>query len=136
VRIARNGVTRLVVLAGPVAVKLPRLGNVVRGWLANRSEWHQRGRDDVARPWLSVGHIALVMPRADEVCDDEYRREPSDGEVGRDEAKGSSWGRFGDRWLLIDFDRSWEPPRGLVGSLYFGRQERTARRWMRLPVAR
>lgn len=128
-----HGVNRSVVLVGRWAFKLPwGLGHSpVRGWLANRSEWRQRLRPDVCPPRWTLAHIVLVMPRANEVS--ENMRPDYDGLDG-DEAKPSSWGRFSDEWLLIDFDRSWEPDdRGFVGALYWGRQERLARRWAELP---
>jgi hypothetical protein len=85
----------------------------------------------VARVRASLGHVVLVMARADAVWPESYRH--GTGLEG-DERKGSSWGRFGSTWLLIDFDRAWEEPRGVVGALYYGRQERLARRWMALPA--
>lgn len=147
----RRGVTRTVIVGRRWAVKLPiglgmsfhgLAGDLVRGWLANQSEWRQRRRPGVARPRLTLLHLVLVMPAADWVGSDRFSVkgpwqsiDPAD--VGaRDEAKPSSWGRFGDRWLLIDFDRAWERDgRGLVGRLYYGHQERSARRWARLPSA-
>jgi hypothetical protein len=127
-----HGVNRTVVLAGRWAFKLPwGLGRVpVRGWLANRSEWRQRTRPDVCRPRWTLGHVVLVMPRAEEIWGEDL-----DGYFySGDEAKADSWGRFGDRWALIDFDRSWDD-RGFIGRLYWGNQERLARKWMKLPTS-
>lgn len=128
-----HGTCRTVLLTGRWAVKFPwGLGRQpVRGWLANRSEWRQRYRANVCRPSLSLAHVALIMPRAE--------RSAREGELSfcredeTDEQKSSSWGYFGDRWLLVDFDRSWEThDRGLIGRLYWGNQERLARKWMKL----
>lgn len=155
--IVRRGVTRTVFVGPRWAVKVPRLqmdrpsgwravhseiGWVVRGWLANRSEWRQRHRADVARPVLTFGHFAVVFPAAIEVGDDRLT-DPGPGPwVGfediedgrrRDELKPSSWGRFPDGWRIIDFDRAWDQNgRGIIGSLYFGNQERLARKWSKL----
>lgn len=150
----RCGVTRRVFLAGRWAVKVPRVhlvertpgahivhgwaGWALRGWLANRSEWRQRRRPDVARPVLTLAHVVLVFPRADEVGDDRTEDVPGpwsgheDIEDGRerDERKPSSWGRFAGQWLIIDFDRAWESAdRGIIGGVWFGYQERQARKW-------
>jgi hypothetical protein len=129
----RRGVTRVVFVGRRWAVKMPSVGYAwgVRGWLANRSEWRQRRRRGVARPVLTLGHVVLVMPVAERIG----RWDSVAGEG--DEAKPSSWGWFGDRgWLLVDFDRAWEQDdRGWVGGLYYGRQERLARRWSNLPPA-
>lgn len=139
-----RGVTRTVFVGRRWVVKVPRIhwslspemGTApwwcfARAWLANRSEWRQRDRTGVARPVLTFGHLAVVFPAA-------FRVAPDDGEVGPwcdhsgDEGKGSSWGYFpGEGWLLIDYDRAWEQDdRGLVGGIYYGRQERLARKWV------
>mgnify|MGYP001560855129 CR=1 FL=1 len=143
----RWGVTRTVFVGRRWAVKVPSLHhrNLVRGWLANRSEWRQRHRTDVYRPLLTLGHLALVFPAANELAVEGDWAEPTfdgpwtgheDIEENRDERKPSSWGRFGNRWLIIDFDRAWQQhDRGLIGRLYYGRQERLARRWMALPTS-
>lgn len=123
-----HGITRTVLLVGPWAVKVPsaRHRMIVRGWLGNRSEWIQRWRSDVNPPLVTLGYLVNVYRRADwtgagcEGLPDGY-----DG----DEAKPSSWGRFPSGWLLIDYDRAWQAPHGLVGRVYYGRQERMARRW-------
>lgn len=133
IQVVTTGVSRTVVLAGRWAFKVPsRRGGFIRGWLANRSEWVQRDREGVARPVLTLGHVVLVMPRAERTWPEPYRWE-SYGDDG-DEGKGSSWGLFGEHWLLIDYDRYWEHPRGLVGGLYVANQERLSRKWMKLPA--
>lgn len=129
-----RGVTRTVVVGRHYAVKVPSVRHryVIRGWLANRSEWKQRRRLDIVRPVLTLGHLALVYPTADGLMSE---REWSlqrhvlirDG-YSHEEAKASSWGRFGGRWLLLDFDRAWQPPLGIIGGLYFGHEERLAAR--------
>lgn len=141
--IVRSGVTRLVIVTRRYVVKMPRFRSyAVRGWLANRSEWQQRRRAGVAAPLVTVAHLLTLYRRADEVGNWDPELAPGFARVFRvdddgtqqlnyEESKGSSWGRFGDRWLLIDYDRAWEEPRGLVGKIYYGRQERAARRWMR-----
>lgn len=145
-RLVRSGVTRYVLLAGLYAVKVPRPrrhrrrvprsgSSGVRGWLANRSEWRQRHRPGVNPPLLTVAHCVTVYRRADEVGTwhpgDDVPCRPAARGPGHDaeEAKGSSWGRFGDRWLLIDYDRAWERPHGIVGALYYAREDRRGRRW-------
>ena len=146
-----HGITRTVFVVGRWAIKVPSLRHryLLRGWLANRSEWKQRRRPDVARPIITLGHLVTVFPRAQEIgawepedCP-ERALWPSGLDVDEwdphqpcghstEEAKGSSWGRFGDRWLLIDYDRAWQDPRGAVGAAYYGRQERRARKWSTL----
>jgi hypothetical protein len=148
--IVRSGTNRTVLLSDRWAFKLPwgQGHSPVRGWLANRSEWRQRLRPDVCRPRWTLGHVVLVMPRAartaEEMLEHGDQCPPSfrlwiravigcDGES--DETKPCSWGWFGHRWLLIDFDRAWdESDRGLVGGLYYWNQERLARRWAQLVV--
>lgn len=147
--IVRRGVTRVVFVGKRYAVKVPRIpwgaegwrithgpfGWILRGWLANRSEWRQRARGDVARPLCTIAHVALVVPSAEVLLEEDLP-----GELALmlnayrgDEAKSSSWGRLGNRWVLIDFDRAWEQgDRGIVGGLYYGWQERRARKWARL----
>lgn len=142
-----TGVTRTVYVGRRWAFKVPRLDlaglrpgqhrvGLVRGWLANRSEWRQRHRPDVARPVATLGHLVLVMPAADHVPPNDSPPPCAPawwpGESA-DEAKGSSWGLFGTEWKLIDFDRAWtEHDRGLVGRLYYAGQARKGRRWARL----
>lgn len=131
----RHGITRTVFVFRTWVVKVPswRHRSLVRGWLANRSEWRQRHKPNVCRPALTVFHMVVVYPRAHWVGVDSGRG--SGPWVGRDgdEGKASSWGRFRDRWLLIDFDAAWEHPRGLVGGIYYWNQERLGRKWAQLP---
>lgn len=131
-RLAR-GVSRTCLLVGPLAIKVPARCHFVRGWLGNRSEFLQaRGqRQHVLRPYFSVLHLALVSRRADAVGPAPAL--PAGVDIDGDEGKPTSWGRFGEEWLLIDFDRAYDSPRGLVGALYWGNQERLARKWMKLP---
>jgi hypothetical protein len=139
-RLVTTGVTRSVVLTPRWAIKLPwgLMHSIIRGWLANRSEWRQRDEPGVCRPIFTLAHLVLVMPRADEVGDDTDWDNllPNSGPWDRfdldqgDSAKPSSWGRFGDEWVLIDFEKAWDvADRGWVGRLYYGRQERLARKW-------
>lgn len=125
-----RGITRTVFVGRRWAVKVPSLHyrKPVRGWLANQSEWRQRHRRQVCRPVATLAHVALVMPAADRIGT-ASEHGPWVG-LEPDEGKPSSWGRFGHRWLLVDYDRAWEPPHGLVGAVYYGLQERRARRWM------
>jgi hypothetical protein len=143
----RRGVTRAVVVGRRWVVKFPRLqlfsrspetriahsrlGWATRGWLANRSEWRQRHRPDVAQPVLTLGHLAVVFPAAARVGGDDIAGPWLDPHGRRDdECKPDSWGLFPDGWRIIDFDHSWEEDdRGVVGRLYYGRQERLARQW-------
>lgn len=106
----------------------------VRGWLANRSEWQQRHRPDVARPIATFLHLAVVYPRADALAPscDQWQRTMVTVGYRPEEAKPSSWGRFGGGWRLVDFDRAWQYPRGWVGGLYYWNQERLGRKWSKL----
>lgn len=133
-----RGVTRTVFVGTRWAVKVPSPHYVLRGWLANQSEWRQRRRAGVNRPVATVGHVATLYRAADRVgCDADV------GPFGRrdeftydgDEEKPSNWGVFDGEWRLIDFDRAWERPRGIVGRLYYANQARLARKWSRLPAA-
>lgn len=136
----RQGTCRTVVLTDRWAFKLPwGLGrNPVRGWLANRSEWRQRDRLKVCRPRCTFAHLVLVMPRA--ICTgvdmwgaDEELSEELESHFSSDERKASSWGLFEEGWLLVDYDRCYQAQdRGLVGRLYWGNQERLARKWAQL----
>lgn len=125
------GVTRWVLLIGPWAIKIPKN---FRGWLANQSEWRQRKRIDVARPKLTLVHFLVVFPRADEIGrwgpEDFVRRH----EYSLEESKGSSWGKFGGVWMLIDYDRAWQHPRSLIAWPYYWNQERLSRKWSKLPT--
>lgn len=137
----RRGVTRTVFVGRRWALKVPTVHyrrNFVRGWLANRSEWRQRKRRDVARPVATLFHFVLVMPAAKVTGADAAHIWPYEPWVDRagDDAKPCSWGWFGDRWLLIDYDRAWEDSdRGIVGGIYYAIQERRAREWIHLPPA-
>jgi hypothetical protein len=136
ITVRRDGVTRLVVLVGRWAIKIVRLDSTmgfVRSWLANESEWRRRRAQGVNAPIWTVVHLVAVYPRADEIgCwDPEDCPFPADG---NEERKGSSWGRFGDRWLLVDFDRAWQQPRSLIGWLYYWNQDRLGRKWSKLPA--
>lgn len=144
-----RGVTRVVFVGERYVVKVPRIpwgaegwrmtngpfGWILRGWLANRSEWRQRARGDVVRPFCTIAHVALVMPKAEVLLEEDV---PGDlalmlSAYRGDEAKPSSWGRLKGRWVLVDYDRAWEQgDRGWIGGLYYARQERRARRWARL----
>lgn len=136
-------------------IKVPNRGRFLRGYLANQSEWHQRDRPDVARPLLSIFHLALIMPRAHTTLLTHVEQhgpavtshigtilDPAaptitedgvDGYVG-DEAKLCSWGLFWNGWRLIDYDRAWDPgQRSLItGRLYYWNQERLGRKWSKL----
>lgn len=131
----RRGVTRTVYLWGRWAFKVPGgYGNHgLRGWLANRSEWRRRKGRRKCRPVATLLHFVLVMPRAERVA--EFGEPgPWDGKHCGDARKASSWGRFGGEWLQLDYDLSWcQRDRGLVGALYYGMQERRARRLMGEP---
>lgn len=131
-----RGCTRYVLGIGPYAIKLPwgYTRSLLRGWLANRSEWRQRHRPDVATPIATLGHLVLVYRRAEQPISDEWWEANVRPWLARtysaEESKSCSWGLTADGWRLIDFDRAWHPDdRGLVGGVYYGRQERMARRW-------
>lgn len=130
-----EGVTRWVLCIGNVAIKFPKN---LRGWLANESEWRQRKRSDVNRPYISILHFIIIYPRASEVGDWDPEDCPHDVSINiehksNEEKKGSSWGLFKDKWLLIDFDRAWERPRSLIGFFYYYNQERLYKKWSKLP---
>lgn len=132
------GVTRTVYRCGRWAVKVPggQGRRLVRGWLANQSEWRQRHRADVARPWLTLAHVVLVMPVADRAADDTWWEEHARpwltaAGYSDEESKSSSWGLFGRRWLLVDFDRASDHPRTAAAAVYYWLQERPYRRMAR-----
>lgn len=152
-RVETSGVTRIVIIGRRWAVKIPhlmlfvpnqsnRFGWMVRGWLANRSEWRQRRRTDVARPVLTLGHLIVVFPAATAVGRGD-RSGPWDNwddipdDRLRDERKPSSWGMFTDGWRIIDYDRSWEANHmGIIGWLYYANQRRLGNNWSKLPPYR
>ena len=127
-----RGVTRTVLRVHRWAIKLPgghggySPERLLRGWLANRSEWKDRHRPDVIAPVFSLGGFLNVYPLADALV---TGVEPQPWNVfcgySHEEAKWSSWGCFDGRWLLLDYDRAWQPEgRGWVGRWYYGRMER------------
>lgn len=133
-RVIRSGVTRVVVLVGPWAIKIVRLRSsmgFIRSWLANESEWRRRRAPGVNGPIATVVHLIAVYPRAEEIG----RWDPEDCPFpveGNEERKGSSWGRVDGRWLLVDFDRAWEERTWPVGWLYYWNQDRLGRKWAKL----
>lgn len=134
-RLIRSGITRNVILTRHWAIKVPNsYAWGVRGWLANRSEWRQRRRPDVNPPVFTLAYVVSVYRRA--VTFTAFREtDPGPWQTHQgDEAKPSSWGcPPASSWRLIDYDRAWaQEDRGWIGALYFGRQERLARRWMNL----
>lgn len=154
-KLDRTGVTRFVLLTRRWAIKVPRVylprpeldrgllrpvDDFVRGWLANRSEWVQRRRRDVNPPVHTLAFFVSVYRRADALVHPRFAEawEEDHAEIGYsyEERKASSWGRVGDRWLLIDYDRAWAEPRGFVGGIYYRRQERAARQWAELSAER
>lgn len=133
VEVVWTGVTRVVVLWRGWAVKLPR---GYRGVLANESEWRQRRRPDVNPPVFTLAHLAMVSRRADALMpwgDGSWMVDRQADGYSNEEAKESSWGRFGRVWRLIDYDRAWQEPRTLLARPYYARQEWLGRRWARLP---
>lgn len=141
-----KGVTRTVWSLGPNwVVKIPNWGCLVRGYLANQSEWRQRHRPDVAPPVLSIFNVALIMGRAERnllthverigpPADIQITEDGVDGHRG-DEAKLCSWGYYPESgWRLIDYDRAWDPDQRspITGRLYYWNQERLARKWSKL----
>lgn len=132
-KVERNGVTRIVILAGPWAFKIARGW---RGWLANQSEWRRRRAPQVNPPIATAVHFVAVYPRAEL----ELAALPTwvySDKLGlnRDEQKWTSWGRVNGRLVLLDFDRAWEEPSWPLGRLYYWNQERLARKWSKLPSA-
>ncbi len=134
------GVTRTAYAIGPWACKVPswRHRYLLRGWLANRSEWKQRRRDDVVAPVLTVGYLVNVSPivltwprHLWGEWDEQIRPWLEFCGYSAEEAKPSSWGLFNGRWSLIDFDRCWAEPRGWVGGIYYWNQERLGRKWLK-----
>lgn len=144
-QIVRSGVTRNVILTKRYAIKVPCrrwgsrapwkwIGPLVRGWLANQSEWRQRHRRRVNPPLFTLFHFATWYRRAEEVStwDTDNAPQATMRRYRVEERKGSSWGRFGRRWLLIDYDRCWERPWGLVARFYYWPQERMFRKWAKV----
>lgn len=136
-KIVKTGVSRNVILTERYAIKYPKpvfFWPFIRGWLANQSEWRQRKRRRVARPVFTLFHFFVWYPRAKyiglwpswDAPDFTYG-------MSEEERKGSSWGNFSfHEWKLIDFDRAWENPRGVIGRVYYWRQERLGRKWSKL----
>lgn len=140
-----RGVTRVVILISRYAIKLPRRYDFfdvpsrfrlwwVRGWLANRSEWKQRRRGNVNPPLFTLGYLISIYRRADSIPAYGWWDHLVYGQLveilGWEEAKADSWGLFGDEYKLIDYDKADEHPRGIVGDIYYGRQERWFKRWL------
>ena len=132
-----HGITRTVLVTDNYAIKVPSLHHrlLVRGWLANRSEWKQSWRTDVHPPLYTLGHVVTVYRAALTLDGLDSSTAPWQDIPPRytgDEAKRSSWGVVAGRLALIDYDRAWEDPRGIIGGVYYWRQERLARKWARL----
>lgn len=118
----------------------PSVKQLVRGILANRSEWKQRDDVNVHAPLLTFGYVVNVYPVAEVVP--RGRWDAWDDAEGiwalfmgytPEEAKPSSWGCVDERWALIDYDRCWDDPKGWLGAIYYWDEERLARKWARLP---
>ena len=132
-----RGVTRTAYRVGRWAVKVPNRGWLVRGYLANQSEWRHRDRADVNAPVFHLLGLVAVYPLAetmDRGHSDHFEATVTPVLVhlgySQEEAKPSSWGRVGDRWLVIDFDEAWSVPRrGLIGRAYYWNQDRLGRKW-------
>lgn len=143
-RLDRSGVTRSVLIGRIWVYKIAKgRSSLIRGVIANRSEWHQRDRTDVARPAWTFLYLIQCYPKASYVPHwsqrgpwDNHPPRPSDDDDWSgwhgDEYKASSWGRFRDRWLLIDYDRGHQERDWLIGKLYYGNQERLGRKWAKL----
>lgn len=140
------GVTRTVYEIRGRAVKVPwglagyRPKAIVRGILANRSEWQQRDDVNVHAPLRTLAYVVNVYPVAEVVPRGRWWiwdvRESIWAEFmgyTPEEAKPSSWGCVNGRWALIDYDRCWDDPKGWLGAIYYWDEERLARKWARLP---
>lgn len=140
-RLLGKGVTRRVYRLHHWAIKMPGgwagwgPAALTRGWLANQSEWRQRKRTDVARPKFHLGHLLQVYPiglrpRTEDWWEQEVRPVLRWSGYDEEESKHCSWARFGDEWLLVDFDRYWQEPCGLVRRMYDWLQEREGQRYL------
>lgn len=111
VAIAR-GVFRCVILVGPVAVKLPRLTNLLAGMRCNRWErevWR------VWRPHFDWSHLCpviasdplglvVLMPRASQPVTQAEVDAADVGQPGCDaECKPDDWGRLSGRVVAVDY---------------------------------
>lgn len=142
-RIGR-GVTRSVYKVGNKAVKLPvGLGgfkpwNIIRGLMANQSEWKQRNkRDDIVKPLWTVLYIIQVYPIAEPLVSDPslwnvaMRLELIEQGYSAEEASHTAWMWLNDRLFLVDYDRSDEEPRTRLARLYFWNEDRKYNKWIR-----
>lgn len=146
-KIDQTGVTRLVLVGKRYVFKIVRPTRLIRSWLANRSEWKLRHLPYVNSPIFSLFYFVSVYKTANELADcndwvipfrmmiDWYENLSEDEQEWMnspyEEAKFTSWGLFDNGWRIIDYDRCWQDPRGWVGSLYYGNEERKARKWMK-----
>lgn len=151
-----SGSTRHVYGLHKWAIKVPNLnkrptrwrGMFLRGVLANRSEWKQRHRDDVVKPLFTFFWIAQVYPKVDlipefmwESWDLCHRPSLIDQGYRYDECKPSSWATVWSPWCgfpsnparavnlrLLDYDRCWDEPMGILGKYQEWRDEWINRR--------
>jgi hypothetical protein len=82
-RICRDGLYRLVVLAGPLAIKVPRQSNFAEGRRQNRREAERSPKDRAycrVRACFFRG-LVLVADRADAIGEEEFWRLEAEGAI-------------------------------------------------------
>jgi hypothetical protein len=142
-RIGR-GVTRSVYKVGNKAVKLPNgyagylPWKLLRGIMANQSEWNQRKtRDDIVKPLWTIFWVVQAYPIAkapesgQTMWDVAMRLELIEQGYSAEEAHYMAWMWLDDRLLLVDYDRSDEEPRTRLAKLYFWNEDRKYNKWAR-----
>lgn len=110
IKLCRNGVTRIVLLIGPWAVKLPRfdLGwrMGLRGLLCNMTEREGASlRLDSLCPlvFAAPGGWLNVMKRARPLTDDEWLHGVPNVKEWPIERKRDNWGMIGGRIVAVDY---------------------------------
>jgi hypothetical protein len=120
----RRGITRVALLAGPWAVKLPSLRahgeglrgvlwSFARGVVANQSEWDWRTSEGVCPARASLlGGLVNVYPRALAIPDSRVVDFDAISYVGPMDPKNRNVGIVNEKLVWLDYDQNWNdgPP--------------------------
>lgn len=123
----RRGITRVVLLLGPWAVKVPSLRShdeglrgvlwgLARGIVANQSEWdwstYESGQGVCPARASLLGGLVNIYPRALAIPEDRVIDYDAIGVVGPMDRKPRNVGILNERLVWLDYDRNWNdgPP--------------------------
>jgi len=123
----RRGITRVALLVGPWAVKVPSLRShgeglrgvlwsFARGVVANQSEWewstYEGGVGVCPARWSLLGGLVNVYPRALAIPDDRVVDFDAIPYTGPTDPKNRNVGILNENLVWLDYDRNWNdgPP--------------------------